>query len=130
MLGVDINGGRILERLLERPGSGRRERQEETVNKRNKPDMIYPEGVLSEDLRFLCAECSRKIQVDVRVSGIVLDCPHCNATIRVPEINHTLQQIVGDSRTASAPNLTEEEVAFLMTPLSDEARTPPAPSPV
>ena len=56
---MDINGGRMLERLLERPGSGRRERQEKTVNKRNKPDMIYPEGILSVDLRFHAIARSR-----------------------------------------------------------------------
>jgi DNA-directed RNA polymerase subunit RPC12/RpoP len=107
-----------------------REQRDKTLSNRKKRDQIYPEGVLSVDLRFVCADCGRKIQVDVRASGVVLDCPHCDSTIRVPEITYTLQQIIGDSRSASPPNLTEEEVAFLMTPLDDEARTPPAPSPV
>ncbi len=82
------------------------------------PNRSYPENVLSVDIRFPCAECGKKLQIDIHAAGNRVNCVHCKTRITVPEIPKCVSELVWDGPDAGpAPKgglfLTEEEIAFL-----------------
>lgn len=62
--------------------------------------------LLSIDLRFCCATCDQRLQVDGRSEGALIDCPGCAAPIAVPRLARALQLL------SAAAALESERVAF------------------
>jgi hypothetical protein len=62
--------------------------------------------LLSIDLRFGCATCDQRLQVDGRSEGALIDCPGCAAPIVVPRLARALQLL------SAAAALESERVAF------------------
>lgn len=77
---------------------------------------VFPSGVLALEVKFLCASCSARLQIDARWEGYEIVCPQCREAITVPRW----------SRRAAPPpavRLSAPEVEFLSEPFTAAART-------
>jgi DNA-directed RNA polymerase subunit RPC12/RpoP len=84
---------------------------------------VYPPDVLSMDLVFLCAACNVRLVVDARWEGRQLECPQCQAPVRVPWWSRRgmapAKEALPLRRAARrGPALTPEEISFLGADLS------------
>lgn len=81
---------------------------------------VFPPDVLELEVKFLCAFCNNRLRADARWEGRSVICPVCSEKTGVPRwsagfrwsgVNHETD--IPDVRPASAPRLSEDEIAFL-----------------
>ena len=70
--------------------------------------VAFPPEILSVEMKFLCAQCDAKLEVDVRMENREVACPKCAAAIRVPRLRAEPPPI-----GAATPLLSLAETEFL-----------------
>jgi hypothetical protein len=53
---------------------------------------LFPEEILSVELRFRCNRCTTKLRIDVRWEGREVPCPKCNLQLKVPRWSHLREE--------------------------------------
>ena len=76
---------------------------------------VLPKGVLSLEVKFQCASCAGKLQIDARYEGCPVECPRCGKKTRVPNWSRA---------EAPQPLLSKDEIEFL-TRVLDGPSAPP-----
>jgi DNA-directed RNA polymerase subunit RPC12/RpoP len=77
---------------------------------------VYPPEILSMDIVFLCRGCNARLVVDGRMEGRELDCPKCEARVRIPLWSRRAKaKAPAAARTVKKgrPCLTPDEIGFL-----------------
>ncbi len=67
---------------------------------------VFPRGVLSLELIFLCSHCHCHIQIDARGEGQAVDCPRCRREVTVPQWSQRVE-------AEEVVSLSADEVNFL-----------------
>jgi DNA-directed RNA polymerase subunit RPC12/RpoP len=65
---------------------------------------VFPRGILSLEMIFLCGHCDCHIQIDARGEGQAVNCPRCTRETTVPRWSR---------REPEAVALSDAEVEFL-----------------
>ena len=74
----------------------------------------FPLEILAVEMKFLCAKCDAKLEVDVRMQDREVACPKCAAAIRVPRLRaEPRPSSAGSPQTAVTPLLSLAETEFL-----------------
>jgi DNA-directed RNA polymerase subunit RPC12/RpoP len=88
---------------------------------------VFPPDVLELEVKFLCAFCNNRLRADARWEGRSVICPVCSEKTGVPRwsagfrwsgVNHETDtpDVRAASTPATAPRLSEDEIAFLTDP--------------
>ena len=78
---------------------------------------VLPRGVLSLEVKFRCAYCDGKLQIDARYEGCPIDCPCCGKKTRVPTWSRP---------EAPQPLLSQDEIDFLTRALEEPTGVAPS----
>ena len=70
---------------------------------------VLPQGILSVEIKILCAHCDSKIRLDARLEGQNISCPVCASSVQVPAWS---RPPVAASEIAATP-LSPAEIEFL-----------------
>jgi DNA-directed RNA polymerase subunit RPC12/RpoP len=75
---------------------------------------VYSPEILSIDVIFLCRGCNAKLVVDGRMEGRDLDCPQCQARVKMPLWSRrTTAPAAARAPKKARPHLTPDEIGFL-----------------
>lgn len=89
---------------------------------------VFPQEVLSLEVKFLCTACNNRLRADARWEGRAVTCPVCTEKTRVPRWSTVARwsrmreespppvPAAGASPEAAAISLSREEIAFLSDP--------------
>ena len=86
----------------------------------------FSADILGIELKFFCAHCTNKIQVDARHRRQTLECPVCHEPMPVPDWSGAVPPLPPGDHPVPTLRITDEERDFLTTPLGARTITPRA----
>ena len=86
-------------------------------------EWMQPAELLSIDLRFGCANCGQRMQVDGRSEGTMIECPRCAGSMAVPRLARALQLLSAAATVETERALFQQMERGLMAVLGPAPET-------
>ena len=81
------------------------------------------------DIKFYCTSCGKKLAIDVKAAGLMVDCPQCGKRLKIP--SESDERLALPPEPAAPPSLSETTaLPHRPIPASKPAPSPVLPPPV